>query len=109
MEDTLACCGFDCARCEVCIATLSDDDALRREVARKWQAMNQTEEITPETILCTGCRTAGAKLPFCSLCKIRRCVLRHGFATCRDCPQKISCPTIAAVWQSDAEAKKRIL
>ena len=69
MHTLIACCGLDCSQCDARIATLTGDEVLRNETARRWSAMNQAPEITPETICCTGCRTEGAK--FCLLCPVR--------------------------------------
>ena len=56
MKQLIACCGLDCENCDARIATINNDDKLREETAQKWSAMNNTSEITPETINCTGCR-----------------------------------------------------
>lgn len=66
--------------------------------------------ITPDMINCLGCRTEGVKTPFCDkLCPIRQCVLKKGLATCGDCPDRGGCPTVGAVWNSNSEAKSRLL
>ncbi len=36
MKDYIAFCGPDCEGCEVRIATVNDDDKLRRKVAENW-------------------------------------------------------------------------
>ena len=82
MHTLIACCGLDCSQCDARIATLTGDEVLRNETARRWSAMNQAPEITPETICCTGCRTEGAKFAYCALCAIRQCAVRRGHATC---------------------------
>lgn len=43
-------------------ATITNDDELRKEVSRKWCEMNHTDQITPESINCMGCRADGIKL-----------------------------------------------
>ena len=50
MKQLIACCGLDCENCDARIATINNDDKLREETARKWSLMNNTSEITPETI-----------------------------------------------------------
>ena len=61
-------------------------------------------------INCLGCRTEGVKTPFCDkLCPIRQCVFKKGLATCGDCPDRDGCPTVGAVWNSNSEAKSRLL
>ena len=67
----IAYCGLDCETCEARLATANNDEALRREVAKKWSELNGVQ-ITPEMINCNGCRIDGVKSPYCSsLCPIR--------------------------------------
>ena len=60
MKQLIACCGLDCENCDARIATINNDEKLREETAQKWSVMNNTSEITPETINCTGCRVDGS-------------------------------------------------
>ena len=109
MNRMIACCGIDCSTCEARIATQKNDDAMRAEVARRWCEMNHTDQITPQSINCDGCRADGIKFYFCShLCQIRRCVQEKGFETCGDCPEKESCPKVGAIWQYNPDAKKNL-
>lgn len=109
MENLIACCGLDCAKCEARTATLTNDDNLRREVARKWREMNHTDLITPETINCVGCREEGVKFYYCShLCEIRRCAQARGFQTCRACDEASHCARLNAVVANNAEARMNI-
>ena len=47
MKNFIAYCGLDCESCEARIATLNNDDELRRKVAKYWSELNKVE-ITPE-------------------------------------------------------------
>lgn len=95
-KSLIACCGLDCGACEARKATLTNDDALRQEVSRKWCEMNHTDQITPETINCLGCRADGIKFAYCEhMCAIRKCCQSKGFDTCAECPGKASCQNIA--------------
>ena len=40
MKHLIAYCGLDCQKCEAHIATINNDDELRREVASKWSELN---------------------------------------------------------------------
>ena len=85
MKEYIACCGLDCERCKARLATVNDDDSLRRKVAKEWSELNGVE-ITPEMINCVGCRIDGVKTPYCeSLCPIRPCAMGRGVETCGDC------------------------
>ena len=84
MDKLTACCGLDCEKCDARTATLTNDDALRERTAALWSKLNGVT-ITPEMINCTGCRTEGAKTPFCDrLCPIRGCVREKGLDPCAD-------------------------
>ncbi|MBR2239551.1 MAG: DUF3795 domain-containing protein [Prevotella sp.] len=73
MNKMIACCGINCKTCEARIATMKNDDKMRVEVAKKWCEMNHTNQITPESINCTGCREEGVKFYFCShMCEVKK-------------------------------------
>ena len=75
MNEYIAYCGLDCEACEARIATVNNDAELRQRVAKEWSELNGVE-ITPEMINCAGCRSDGAKTPYCeSLCPIRQCAM----------------------------------
>ena len=109
MKELIACCGLNCEMCEARIATIKDDNTLREETARKWSEMNNSAEITADTINCMGCRTGGIKFAYCSdLCKIRKCVNRKGFSTCIDCKDIDKCAIIAPIFRNAPDAKKNL-
>jgi hypothetical protein len=104
MKELIACCGLDCEKCDARIATMTDNDALREKTAKLWSEMNHVQ-ITAEMITCTGCRSDGAKTPFCaSMCEIRKCVQKKKFATCGDCPELNSCKTLVMITGSNSAA-----
>ena len=108
MKDLIACCGLDCEACDARIATLNDDQALREKTAKRWSELNGVE-ITPAMINCEGCRTDGAKTPYCeSLCPIRQCALGKGFATCGACAEMDSCAKLAMVTGNNPQALRTL-
>lgn len=109
MRPNIACCGLDCEQCDAYIATLHDDQALREKTAKLWAELNHAP-ILPEHIHCQGCRADGAKTVFCEqLCAVRRCALQRGVATCGDCPEMESCPTVGAIFANAPQAKKNLI
>ena len=95
MKDFIAYCGLDCGTCEARQATINNDDALRRKVAKLWSELNQAE-ITPAMINCTGCRIEGVKTPFCgSICPIRQCAMGRKIETCGSCAEMKTCDKLA--------------
>ena len=68
MKTYIAYCGLDCETCEARLATMHNDNELRKKIAKEWSELNHAE-ITPEMINCEGCRMDGVKTPYCdSLC-----------------------------------------
>ena len=65
MEKMIGYCGLNCADCEAHIATINNDDELRKEVSRKRCEIFHTDIITPDKINCMGCRSAGPHYFFC--------------------------------------------
>ena len=86
-------CGFDCALCPICMATVNDDDALREELARKYSTVEK--KLTKADIMCCGCKSEKRYLhPFCEECAIRCCALAHGVSVnCGECAE-YPCPLI---------------
>ena len=108
MSNYIAYCGLDCESCEARIATVNNDDALRRKVAKLWSELNGVE-ITPEMINCTGCRIPGVKTPYCdSLCPIRQCAMKKQVETCGSCPEMKSCEKVGAILANNSEARGRL-
>ena len=104
MKDFIAYCGLDCETCEARIATLNNDDELRRKVAKHWSELNGVE-ITPEMINCSGCRIPGVKTPYSdSLCPIRQCAIKKGFSTCGDCSELEACEKAAMIIRNNEQA-----
>ncbi len=108
MNNLIAYCGLDCGKCEARIATIEDDDVLRRKVAEHWSELNNVE-IMPEMINCMGCRADGVKTPYCdSMCPIRRCAVEKGVTTCGDCREMDSCEKVMMVIGNNSEARKNL-
>ena len=107
-KELLAPCGIDCAKCEARLATLTKDEALKKEVARRWSELNHVT-ITPEMIHCFGCLEAGEKTYYCeALCPIRPCAFKKGLASCAECAEEEKCPTLAMILSASPEAKRNL-
>ncbi len=108
MRAFIAYCGLDCETCEARLATVHNDEALRRKVAALWSELNQAE-ITPEMIRCVGCRVDGVKTPYCeSLCPIRQCARRRKAVTCGRCGDMESCEKLGAILANNDDAWKNL-
>lgn len=104
MKKLISCCGINCIDCEAKIATVKNDDSLRRITAEKWKVMFNAPGLSPEMINCTGCREEGAKFSHCFDCEIRKCVRSKGYDTCADCDQLMSCAIVGAIHKMLPEA-----
>ncbi|MBQ7501943.1 DUF3795 domain-containing protein [bacterium] len=108
MKQFIAYCGLDCEVCEARLATVRNDNELRRKVAAEWSELNKVE-ITPEMINCEGCRMEGLKTPYCdSLCPIRQCALSKGVETCGGCSEMESCQKVGMIIGGNAEARRNL-
>ena len=107
-KELTAYCGLDCENCDARLATIRDDDELRKKTADLWTELNGVE-ITPAMINCLGCRVDGPKTPFCeSLCPIRQCALGKGVETCGECASLDSCDIIRMITDNNEEAYRRL-
>lgn len=97
MGKLIACCGLDCSACDARIATISNDDELRKSTAEKWQKEYNATGITAEMINCTGCLEPGVKLGHCLECEIRKCAIAKGYKTCSECSEIETCAIISPV------------
>ena len=104
MKDFIAYCGLDCETCEARIATVNNDEELRRKVADSWSRLNGVE-ITPDMIHCSGCRMPGVKTPYSdSLCPIRQCAVKMGCETCGSCCKMASCEKVGKIIGNNEQA-----
>lgn len=104
MNNYIAYCGLNCEKCEARLATINDDNELRKKVAREWSELNGIE-ITPAMISCVGCRIDGIKTLFCeSLCPIRQCAMSEKLQTCGDCEKIAVCKKIDMIIGNNKDA-----
>lgn len=108
LKNLIAYCGLNCESCEARIATVNDDNELRKKVSKLWSELNDIE-ITPEMINCTGCRVGGVKTIFCdSICPIRQCILEKRYDTCADCNEMETCGKLGMIFENNADAHKNL-
>ena len=99
----IACCGLDCSQCEARLATINNDEELRKKTAKFWGELNNCE-ISPDQINCLGCRSKGVKNVYWHLCEIRNCVMEKGLDTCGDCPKMENCSILSKLTEHNKEA-----
>ena len=108
MNKMIAFCGLDCEQCEARIATINNDNDLRKKVADKWSKLNNIE-ILPEHINCLGCRDEGMKTYYCSdLCEIRKCANGKQYDTCGQCAEMGNCKIVGVILENSDEARQNL-
>ena len=108
MKKMIAYCGLDCEKCDAYIATINDDQKLRKKTAKLWAELNNAP-ILPEHINCQGCRVDGLKTVFCdSICGIRQCAMKKGVTSCANCSNLENCPTVRAIHVNNPSALKNL-
>ena len=108
MKLLIARCGIDCENCDARIATITNDNNLREETAKKWREMFNAPDIAVESINCTGCRVDGVKFGHCTACEIRNCAEKKGFDTCGECEELETCQIVGFVLQNVPGAKDNL-
>lgn len=107
MERLLSHCGLLCSECGAYLATRSDDDAKRAEVAQEWSRMYHAE-LSPSDINCDGCVSDGPRLfHHATVCEIRKCALGRGVANCAHCDD-YACERLEGLFAMAPEAKARL-
>ena len=87
-------CGIDCSKCDAYIATITNDNELKKKTARLWSKLNNAK-ILPENINCNGCKYEGIKTIFCTnLCFIRKCAIKNNVDNCKQCAKFNTCADI---------------
>ena len=87
MKEYIGYCGLDCEICEGRIATVNDDDEMRKRVALHWSKLNNAE-ITPEMI---------------------KCAINRAYETCGDCEELKDCSLLKAIHENNPQAYENLM
>jgi hypothetical protein len=108
MEKLISCCGLNCAICDARIATMNNDEELKKATAEKWRIGYNVPDLSAAMINCTGCREEGVKFGHCDKCEIRNCVKNKVFNTCGECKEMEICSIVSGVHKYIPEAIKNL-
>ncbi len=104
MTDMIGCCGVNCTQCSAYIATQTDDNAKREEIAREWTAKYNTP-FSAEQINCDGCQANGRANDWTAkICPTRKCCRDKGIENCAACDQ-YPCEHPESVFKFDPKAR----
>ncbi len=82
--EKISCCGMICNECPVYIASLRNDDSMKRFLAHEYSAGGQV--FYPKDIDCRGCHSELADHnKFGKDCEIRKCCREKQIRLCAEC------------------------
>lgn len=102
MADLIAYCGINCDTCPLYIATINNDEAMKKEILLKYEKLyNRSFEI--KEMECYGCKS-GMKFSLSNACNITPCNINRGTETCSQC-ENYQCERIKKFyeWQVNNE------
>ncbi len=100
-------CGLNCEECEAYVATKTNDNKLKKKVAKKWSQLYGIV-VEPDEISCAGCRSSEKKGKYCeSMCKIRKCCQQKEIETCAHCDE-FACENLQEIFDYSLDAKKTL-
>ncbi|KKM98886.1 hypothetical protein LCGC14_1153400 [marine sediment metagenome] len=107
MKDMIGCCGLNCTKCGAYVATQTDDDAKREEVAREW-TQTHGGSFTADQINCDGCQANG-KAPdwVAKMCPIHKCCAGKAQSTCADCTE-YACEDLSKFHPAQSDPRKNL-
>lgn len=109
MDNLIAFCGLDCAKCEAYLATQANDEGAKERVAAKWREEYSAPNITAAYVTCDGCTDQrGRPGGHCLECDIRACGLEHQVANCAHCAEYDTCGKLKRFFGFVPDAKARL-
>ena len=107
MNEMISMCGLACHECPAFLATHSNDDAKRAEIAAQW-SKEYHAEIKPKDINCDGCvSTSGRLISHGHVCEIRKCGIAKEIKNCGFC-EDYACDKLEQIFKMAPDAKKRL-
>jgi hypothetical protein len=85
MKEMVGYCGIICSNCPVYIATQTNSDSKRKQVAEMF-TKQYGKEYTSNDINCDGCLSGDRRIfSFCHVCEIRKCGIEKKVENCALC------------------------
>ena len=107
MDRIVAICGLTCQGCPAYLATLNDDDDMRKETAERW-GKEFNADLKPEDINCMSCLSKeGPVFQHCNVCEIRKCGMDREVVNCAHCDE-YACEKLTKFFGMVPDAKKTL-
>lgn len=97
MSKVIAYCGMVCSDCDLYIATMNNDEELRKELAAKYTTEDHIAK--PEDFYCEGCFKIKGEG-----CEIRQCAAKKQHENCAAC-DKYSCDLLNSHFVTSPDSK----
>jgi hypothetical protein len=106
MNQLIAFCGLDCAKCEAYLATQANDRAAQERVLAKWRQEFNAPDMPFAAVICDGCTGLNGRLGgYCSQCPIRACGVERKVTNCAYCADYATCEKLAGFFNQAPAAK----
>jgi hypothetical protein len=107
MDRIVAICGLTCHGCPAYLATINDDDEMRRKTADQW-AKEHNVDVKPEDINCLSCLSEKEPIfQHCTVCEIRKCGMDREVLNCAHCDE-YACEKLTKFFDMVPDAKKTL-
>src|SRR4030067_270869 len=109
MDEMIAFCGINCAKCPTFLATKANDDTKRIKTAKQWSLKYEKhKDLKPEEINCDGCLTENGNLfKTCRVCPVRACGIERQVTNCAYC-EEYPCQKLEGTFNIVPESKKKL-
>ncbi|MBI5032575.1 MAG: DUF3795 domain-containing protein [Chloroflexi bacterium] len=109
MNQLIAFCGLDCAKCDAYIATQANDEQAKQRVIEKWRVEYNSPNLSLADATCDGCTlVSGRHGGYCGQCPIRACGVSHNVANCAHCADYNACDKLADFFKLVPDARVRL-
>jgi hypothetical protein len=99
MEKMISYCGLNCSECPAFIATVNDDDELRKKTAELW-SKEYGGEVKPEDVNCDGCVSGTDRhIGHWHECEMRICGQEKGVENCAFC-NEFACEKLSKFFEA---------
>lgn len=93
----ISCCGFDCEKCPLYIASLSFNAKTQKDVTEKYGLDSSSS--------CQGCLDTLHMNSMCKMCLVRKCCTEKKIQNCGYCDKFPDCNTILPIYNTSLSSR----